>query len=146
MKEVRIALGIGAVALLIATLGPWVNVFGGLVSVGPTVNAEIAIVTFGGIASIAAIAYWRPLALWARIVVGVLGLAVVAEAAWALSQISDLKSEAGDWGAELVTPGWGVYLAVITGLYLIGAAIYAHVVSRRDPVYLVDGTKAEVTG
>ena len=45
----RIAVGAGALALLIGALGPWVSLLG-VLHVGPTSNAEDTIVLFGGAA------------------------------------------------------------------------------------------------
>ena len=48
-KNVRVALGVGAIALLAGAVGPWVSVLGAI-HIGPTANTEISIVVFGGVA------------------------------------------------------------------------------------------------
>jgi hypothetical protein len=53
----------------------------------------------------------------ASIVVGVLALI---EAGYALVKISEAKSAAGTFGA-LISPGWGLYLTILAGIYLIAS-------------------------
>lgn len=104
------ALALGALALLISAMGPWVTVFGGLFSAGPTNSTEPALIVFGGLGLVILSAitgkYMRPVS----IVVGVL---VLAEAANVFVRMST------DTDSELVSPGWGLYLTVLSSLFLI---------------------------
>ena len=110
----RHALGGGALALLIGAFGPWASVFGAI-SIGPTANAEISFVVFGGAALVALSAITGRGTRRASIVVGLLALS---EAIYALVKIQQAKSDAGEWGA-LLQPGWGLYLTIIAGFFLV---------------------------
>jgi hypothetical protein len=114
--NIRMATGIGALALLAGAVGPWASVFGAI-SVGPTAGVETSIVVFGGIVVLALVAIldraYRP----ASITIGVLAMA---EAVYALARIQQAKADADDWGA-LVQPGWGLYLTIIAGLFLVAS-------------------------
>ena len=114
MKNQRIAIGAGALALAAAAVGPWVSVMGAL-SVGPTANTEVTIVVFGGIAVLVLAALMAKAMRPATIVVG---LAAVAESVYALVKIQQIKSDAGEWGA-LIQPGWGLYLTIVVGVFLV---------------------------
>jgi hypothetical protein len=115
-KNKRIALGIGAVALLAGAVGPWASVLGAI-SVGPTANTEITIVVFGGIALVALAAATNRALRVASMLTG--GLAI-AEAVYALVRIEQVKSDAGEFGG-LISPGWGLYLTILAGLYLLAS-------------------------
>jgi hypothetical protein len=122
----RTVVGAGAAALLIGGLGPWANVLGAL-QVGPTSSTEVSIVIFGGAALVALAAIlgraMRPASI-------AIGLAALAEAVHVLVRIEDAKSQAGQWGS-LVSPGWGLYLTIIAGLFLIASTWVGR---RREPV------------
>jgi hypothetical protein len=113
----RIALGAGALALLVGAFGPWVSVLGGLLNIGPTASTEVSIVVFGGVALVALSAIVGRKMRAASIVIGV---AALVEAGYALVRIEQAKSDAGEFGA-LISPGWGLYLTVLTGLFLVGS-------------------------
>jgi hypothetical protein len=112
----RVALLIGAAALAIGAIGPWASVLGAI-NIGPTANTEVSLVVFGGIAALIlnAITLYRP--RWCSIAVGSLS---IAEAVYALVHIQQIKSESGEWG-NLIQPGWGLYLTIIAGGYLIAS-------------------------
>jgi hypothetical protein len=123
----RIAVGAGALALLIGAFGPWVSLLG-VLHVGPTNSAEVSIVVFGGAALLALAAAvgraMRPASI-------VIGIAAMAEAIYALVRIEQAKSRAGEFGS-LIAPGWGLYLTIIAGLYLVASTWLAR---RREPAY-----------
>jgi hypothetical protein len=125
-KNPRIAVGAGTLALLIGALGPWASVLG-VIQVGPTSSGEVSIVVFGGAALLALAAILGRALRPASITVGI---AALAEAVYALVRIEQAKSHAGDWGS-LITPGWGSYLTIITGLFLIASTWLAR---RREPM------------
>jgi len=106
------ALGIGAVALILGAIGPWVSVLG-LVSVGPGNDTELAIVIFGGIALLIVSAltgrFMRPVSI-------LVGLGALAESVNTLVRSS--QADLGELG-ELVSPGWGLYLTMLAGTYII---------------------------
>jgi hypothetical protein len=89
----------------------------GVLHVGPTSNAEISIVVFGGAALLALAAIlgraMRPASI-------VIGIAALAEATHALVRIEQAKSQAAEWGS-LISPGWGLYITILAGLYLIAS-------------------------
>lgn len=119
----RLAAGGGALALLVAAVGPWVTVLGAL-SAGPTSSTELSAVVFGGIAVLllsAAIGrYIRPVTI-------VVGLAVLGEAVHTIVRIEQFKSS-NEWGS-VVSPGWGLFLAVVAGLFLL---VSTWIVRRRE--------------
>lgn len=112
----RIALGAGALALLIGAFGPWAT-FLGAINIGPTSNAEISVLVFGGAALVALSALSGKKMRVASISIGVLALI---EAIYAIVRIQQAKADADDWGA-LIAPGWGLYLTVIVGFFLIAS-------------------------
>ena len=99
----------------------------GLLHVGPTSSAEVSIVVFGGAALVALAAILgralRPTSI-------TVGIAALAEAVYALVRLERAKSHAGEWGS-LISPGWGLYLTIIAGLFLIGSTWLAR---RHEPV------------
>ena len=115
-RNPRLAVGAGALALLIGAFGPWVSLLG-VLHVGPTSSAEVSIVVFGGAALVALAAILGRALRSASITVGV---AALAEAVYALVRIEQAKSHAGEWGS-LISPGWGLYLTIIAGLFLIAS-------------------------
>ncbi len=127
MKDIRVWLVAGAAGLLLGAVGPWVSVLGGVFNVGPTSNMELTLVTFGGAALVAGAGFFRPEATWTRRVIVALGAVTIAEVVYAVVKIqqakSDLAAEAGDFfGSEvgnLITPGWGLYVTGLVGLYLV---------------------------
>ena len=58
------------------------------------------------------------------------GIAALAEAVYAFVRIEQAKSQAGEWGS-LIAPGWGLYLTIIAGLFLIASTWLA---GRREPM------------
>jgi hypothetical protein len=129
-RNARIALGAGALALAAGALGPWVSAFGGIISIGPTASWDVSLVVFGGIAAVALAAL---MSRWMRAASIVVGVAAVAEAVYALVRIGDAKSEAGEFGA-LFSPGWGLYLTIIAGAYLVASTWLARMVVQRERV------------
>jgi hypothetical protein len=112
----RIALGAGTLALLIGALGPWAT-FLGAINIGPTSSVEISIVVLGGVALVALSALTGRNMRLASISIGVLA---VIETVYAIVRIQQVKAEADEWGA-LIAPGWGLYLTVIVGVFLIAS-------------------------
>lgn len=121
MNNIRIALLAGVAALCAGAVGPWVSALG-VINIGPTVSAEASIVVFGGIALLLLSFATLKLTRATSILVGVLALS---EAGYTLVRVAQAKAEAGEWGA-LIQPGWGVYLTIITGLYLIVSTFIAN--------------------
>ena len=115
-RNTRIALGAGVLALLAGAVGPWATVLGAI-NIGPTNSAEVSAVVFGGALILVLSAAFGRAMRTASIVVGV---AAVAEVVYAFVRIEQVKNDAGDWGA-LVSPGWGLYLSGLAGLYLIAS-------------------------
>jgi hypothetical protein len=112
----RIALGAGTLALLIGALGPWAT-FLGAINISPTSSVEISIVVLGGVALVALSALTGRNMRLASISIGVLA---VIETVYAIVRIQQVKAEADEWGA-LIAPGWGLYLTVIVGVFLIAS-------------------------
>jgi hypothetical protein len=112
----RIALGVGTLALLIGALGPWATLLGAI-NIGPTSSVEISIVVLGGVALVALSALTGRNMRLASISIGVLA---VIETVYAIVRIQQVKAEAHEWGA-LIAPGWGLYLTVIVGVFLIAS-------------------------
>jgi hypothetical protein len=112
----RIALGAGTLALLIGALGPWAT-FLGAINIGPTSSVEISIVVLGGVALVALSALTGRNMRLASVSVGVLA---VIETVFAIVRIHQVNAEADEWGA-LIAPGWGLYLTVIVGVFLIAS-------------------------
>lgn len=125
-KNPRIAVGAGTLALLIGALGPWASVLG-VIHVGPTSSAEVSIVVFGGATLLAVAAIVGRALRPASIAVGI---AALVEAVYALVRIEQAKSQAGEWGS-LITPGWGLYLTIVAGLFLIASTWLAR---PREPM------------
>jgi len=121
----RAAVGAGALALLIGGLGPWVSLLG-VLHVSPTSSAEVSIIVFGGAALVALAAFLGRALRLASISIGIVALA---EAVYALVRIEHAKSQAGAWDS-LISPGWGLYLTIGAGLFLIASTWLA----RREPV------------
>jgi hypothetical protein len=126
-RNTRIALGAGVAALAAGAVGPWVTAFGGIISLGPTASAETSLVVFGGIAAVALAALVNR---WMRAASIVAGVLAVAEAIYALVKIEQAKSDAGEFGA-LISPGWGLYLTIIAGTYLVGSTWIARMIKAR---------------
>jgi hypothetical protein len=115
------ALVIGAVALLIGAVGPWITVLG-FISAGPTAFTEVWTVMFGGIALIIVSAftgrYMRPVSI-------IVGLAALAEVAYVWFHLATEGSSDSDIIKIVVSPSWGLYLTTLTALYLIGSTFIA---------------------
>jgi hypothetical protein len=116
MSNTRIAVGVGALALLIGGLGPWATALG-IVSISATQNAEVAAVVFGGAAISAVAAITGRSLRGTSITVGVLALS---EAVYRLVSIENAKSQAGEFGG-LISPGWGLYLTIVATVFLIAS-------------------------
>lgn len=104
------ALAIGAIALSIAAIGPWISFFG--LGGGPSDFLEVGLVVFGGLGLVIISALTGRLMRPVSIFVGVAVLAEVGYVWFALSE-SDTN--------PFVTPGWGLYLSIATGLFLIAS-------------------------
>lgn len=111
----RTALALGAVMLSISAIAPWITVLG-LISAGPSNFTEVALVFFGGIGLIILSLLTRRFMRPVSIVVGVL---VFVEAAYVWFALSEQDTN------ELVTPGWGLWFAIATGVYLIASTFIA---------------------
>lgn len=101
---------ISAIALIVGAIGPWVTVLG-LVNLGPTHSLEIGLIVFGGAGLIALSGLTGKFTRPASIIVGAL---VLAEAVNTLSKVGDLDE-------DLVSPGWGLYLSMLTAVFLIAS-------------------------
>jgi hypothetical protein len=105
------ALTLGALTLVACGLGPWIN-FVGILTASPTNFNSVWPVIFGGVAliivSVLTGRYMRPISI------GV-GLAVLAEVAYVWFHISEAQSN------SLVGASWGLYLSVLTSLFLIAS-------------------------
>jgi hypothetical protein len=123
-RNTRVALGAGALALAAGAIGPWVTALG-IFSIGPTANTEITVVVLGGVALVAFAAL---LNRWMRAVSILSGGLALAEAVYALVRIEQAKSDAGEFGG-LISPGWGLYLTVIAGIFLVASTWLARLPS-----------------
>lgn len=103
-----------AIALLISIIAPWITIFG-VVALSPTNSIELAIVIGGCFVlvgfSALTMKYTRTISIAA-------GIAVLIETAHTLIKIQQNRDE--DFGA-MISPGWGLYLAFLTGLFLIAS-------------------------
>jgi hypothetical protein len=110
-----VSLAIGVALLILGAIGPWITILGGLVNGGPTNSTEVGIVVFGGIAVIIVSALTKFKMRAFSIVVGAL---VLAEAIHVLVKIPSANStELGD----VVSAGWGLYMSMIAGAYLVAS-------------------------
>lgn len=135
----RIALIIGTVALLLGGVGPWVSALG-VVSVGPTQTLEGGLVVFGGIALLILFTIIDKAHRSISITVGALALS---EAIYMLVNIQQAKADAKEWGA-LFSPGWGLYLTIIAGLYLIASTFIVKKSIKPAPSTLLDDVPGSV--
>lgn len=105
------ALSLAAIALILGAIGPWITVLG-VINMGPTNSTELAIVVFGSVALLIVSAvtgrFMRPVSILA-------GLAVLGES---LNTLGKLISNDGEFSG-LVTTGWGLYLSILAGLFLV---------------------------
>ena len=109
------ALAIGFIALLAGAVGPWISVLGAI-NGGPTNDAELSIVIFGGAGVVLLSALTQR---FQRIVSIVVGLLTLGEAIPVLVRVHQAKAQIdSDW-ANLVAPGWGLYLTILAGAFLI---------------------------
>lgn len=108
------ALIIGAVAMIIGVVSPWITVFG-VITAGPTNFAQVGLVLFGGIALVIVSALTGRYMRAASIIAGVIVLSEVVYVWFGLSENS--KEGVG----ELVSPGWGLYFSTLAGLFLVAS-------------------------
>src|SRR3954462_9525144 len=110
------ALAIGAIALIIGGISPWITVFG-IISAGPTNFLEVGCVVFGGIGITILSAltgrFMRPVSI-------VVGLVILAQVGYVWFVLSEERTN------DLVPPGWGLWLTTATCLYLIASTWIAH--------------------
>lgn len=108
------ALAIAAALLIIGAIGPWITLLG-LVSGGPTNDTETTIVIFGGIGLVVVSAltgrYMRTVSI-------IVAIAILAEAIDTLVSVVQANSSAL---GNLVSPGWGLYLTILSGLFLVSS-------------------------
>jgi hypothetical protein len=109
------ALSLGAIALIVGAIGPWISVFGGLINGGPMNDTETALIVFGGIALVIGSALTR---FQMRILSVLVGFGVMAEVGYTWSKINEANSSAF---GSIVNPGWGLYLTAVAGLYLVAS-------------------------
>ena len=83
---------------------------------------------FGGIVAVALAALLNRGMRAVSIVTG--GLAI-AEAVYALVKIEQAKSGAGEFGG-LISPGWGLYLTVIAGVFLAASTWVARAATKPE--------------
>lgn len=115
------ALIIGAVALLVGAVGPWIT-FLGLISAGPTTFTEVWTVVFAGIAVVVASALTGR---HMRAVSIVVGLLVVAEVCYVWFHLAMQGSSNSDIIKVTIQPGWGLYLSTLAALFLIASTFVA---------------------
>lgn len=108
------ALSLAAIGLCLSAVGPWITVFG-VLSLGPDNSTELAIVVFGGIALLIASAlsgrFMRSISI-------LVGLAILGEALNTFVRLSLHHDELDG----LVTTGWGLYLSILIGLFLVASS------------------------
>lgn len=104
------ALAVSAIALLVGSVGPWVTLLG-IASAGPTNSLEVALVVFGGIGLVILSALTSR---YMRTVSIVVALIILAEAINSLTKIYSVDADVRDW----VAPGWGLYLTILTCVFL----------------------------
>jgi hypothetical protein len=109
------ALSLGAIALIVGAIGPWISVFGGLLSGGPMNDTETALIVFGGIALVIGSAVTQ---FQMRILSILVGIGVMFEVGYTWSKIHEAN---GTTFGSIVNPGWGLYLTAIAGLYLVAS-------------------------
>jgi hypothetical protein len=131
-KSTRIALIVGAVALLIGAVGPWATVLGAL-SVSPLSQPDEWTAAIGVALLLIVVAVIWPKIMRRMSIVA--GIAAIGQGVYSLVTILQAKSDS-DWGS-LVAPGWGLYLTIIAGLYLIASTF---VVKRQAPPVIADVT------
>jgi hypothetical protein len=124
MKNHRIALAAGALALLIGGVGPWATALG-VVSIGPSSSGEVSAIVFGGAAFVVLAA---ALGHKLRVVSIIVGTAAVIEAVYAMVRVQQIKNEAGEFGS-LISPGWGLFVTALAGAFLV---VSTFVVKRAD--------------
>lgn len=103
----------GAIALILGAIGPWISVLG-FIGGGPANSLEVGSIVFGGIALVIISALLGRFMRTVSIIVGVL---VLAEVVNVFININSANSDS-DLGS-LASPGWGLYLSAVAGLYLI---------------------------
>jgi hypothetical protein len=115
-KNTRIALIVGAAALLIGAVGPWATLLGAL-SVSPLSQPDEWTAVIGVALLLIVVAVISPKIRRRMSIVA--GIAAIGQGVYSLVTILQAKSDS-DWGS-LVAPGWGLYLTIITGVYLIAS-------------------------
>jgi hypothetical protein len=105
------ALAIGAVALIVGLISPWITVLG-IISAGPTNFTEVWIVMIVGIALVIASALTGK---FMRLVSIVVGVAVLSEVGYVWFHLSEAQTN------DLVQPGWGLFLSTLAGLFLVAS-------------------------
>lgn len=119
------ALAIGAVALIVGAIGPWITVLG-VIGVGPLNFVEVAITVFACIGVVILSAFTGRYMRTASIAAGVVILSQVAYVWFHLSEADT---------SPLVQPGWGLFLSAFVALYLISSTW----VAKKDLVHGVEG-------
>lgn len=102
------ALSLAAIALIISAIGPWISFFG--LTAGPSNFLEVALVIFGGIGLLILSAFTG---YGMRTVAIVVGVAVLGQVGYVWFVLSESSTN------EFVTPGWGLYLSILVGLFLV---------------------------
>jgi hypothetical protein len=105
------ALAIGAVALIVGAISPWITVLG-VIGAGPLNFIEVAIVVFASIGLVIASAltarFMRPVSI-------VVGIIVLSQVGYVWFHLSEADT------TPLVQPGWGLFLSTAAALYLIAS-------------------------
>jgi hypothetical protein len=122
------AITIGAVALILGAIGPWVTVLG-LFGGGPTNSFEVGLIVFGGIGLLLCSAFSGRFMRTMSILISVLILIETANVFYEVRNAND--SELG----SLVSPGWGLYLTVLACLWLI-ASTFVFKTARPSVAYV----------
>lgn len=105
------ALSLGAIALIFGAIGPWIAVLG-LINGGPSNDTETAIVVFGGIVLVIGSALTG---------IAMRGVSILIGVAILLESLNTLRQVIHAHDSAVVSPGWGLYLSIVAGLFLIAS-------------------------
>jgi hypothetical protein len=117
-KNLRIAAAIGAAATVIGGLGPWITMLGAI-NISATANAESAGFVFGG-AALMGLGALRGQNVKAGMIIGAILVAI--QSVYSFVKLQEAK-DAGKLAAELVQPGWGLYLCILAAAATFIAAL-----------------------
>lgn len=112
---------IGAVLLCVSAIAPWLT-FAGVVNAGPTDFTEVAVVFFVALGllvlSVLTGYFLRPISV-------IVGVIVLLDVAYVWFHLSEHDT------SPLVNPGWGMFFAIASALYLIASTWLAKSVTHQ---------------